>query len=387
MLFQAGSLVLNQDVYEIQCRPFQPASSKQDLLKMVENAVLLPLKAGREICFGLTGGMDIRALYAVALGSGHHFSAAHFGPDDTVDFRLAQEIAKKTGIPFFHVPDSQAEGGWEDVLKYLHTRGFGYNPASSVLMNYFPILGEKQESFLSGCFGELYRFRFMQAHIQSMMRPRGLDYRALQNYLYQKPPSFFIPEVNKALHAGFMRDLKAAAAEMPDPRSLPNAQWMNLFLARYAPRIMYLPDLAYLDDSIQDFMPWLLPSIAGQHWQYPYFKQLLESVHRSLIRRHAPFLETFALAVDDTRAPYRAHPYYIKLKVRLQGKNRPAASRITSFFKKYQAEIQSLRQEKRVKEDAWIDQKKLDLYLENAAQNDPHAQNAVMAFISYVLGA
>lgn len=386
MLYQAGSLLLNKDEYVVKHRLFEIPDEKLDIHKLLKNFTLLPLKEGKKLTLGLTGGMDIRALTSLYLGSGLKFSAAHFGDDTTRDFALAKEIATYFKLPFRHISLAEASGSWEQVQEYIFTRGFGFNPASSRLMAYFPLLGQDSEVFVSGCFGELYRFRFMAAHIKSIFSVRRPDYHSFFNYLYLEPPTCFIPEVNKALYEGFRQDLHDGVKSLPPADSMPAPLWMNLLLTRFCPHTMYMPDLCYIDHHLLDFMPYLQPSVAGQHWHYGYWNQLNEGLHRGTIKANAPELERFDLAIVDTSAAYYFRPIPMKLVSLLHARRKPRQNPNLLFLKKYEHEIRDLAQSTQIRQDSWIDHTILAQHLDACYRQNPISQEAILAFVSYALG-
>lgn len=386
MLYQFGSLRLTKDEYTLHHRLFEIPDEKLDIHNLLKNMTLLPLKAGKKLTVGLTGGMDIRALSAIYLGSGLGFNTAHFGDDSTRDFALAREIAAYFKLPFRHISLAEATGGWEQVQEYIYTRGFGFNPASSRLMAYFPILGQESEVFVSGCFGELYRFRFMAAHIKSIFSLKRPDYHSFFNYLYLQPPSCFIPEVNKALYEGFREELAEGVKSLPPASSMPAPMWMNLLLTRFCPHTMYMPDLCYIDHHILDFMPYLQPSLAGQHWHYGYGNQLNEALHRHTIKHNAPELSRFDLAIVDSSASYHLRPIPMKLVSLLKQRRKPGQNLNLLFLKNYEREIRDLAQSQSIKQDAWIDHTVLTQHLEECYRHNPISQQAILAFVSYALG-
>lgn len=386
MLYQSGSLILTKDEYALKHRLFEIPDEKLDIHNLLRNLTLLPLKAGKKLTVGLTGGMDIRALAAIYLGSGMELSATHFGDDSTRDFALAKDIAAYFKLPFRHISLAEASGGWEQVQEYIFSRGFGFNPASSRLMAYFPILAEESEVFVSGCFGELYRFRFMAAHIKSIFSLKRPDYHSFFNYLYLQPPSCFIPEVNKALHEGFRAELKAGIESLPPADSMPAPLWMNLLLTRFCPHTMYMPDLCYIDHHLLDFMPYLQPSVAGQHWHYGYMNQLNEGLHRRTIKQNAQELSRFDLAIVDSSASYHLRPIPMKLVSLLHQRRKPRQNPNLFFLKKYEKQIRDLAESPLIKQDAWIDPARLKQNLEACYRDEPIAQQAILAFVSYALG-
>jgi len=386
MLFQGGCAELSISGVRLMHRPFSPSSEPANLHKQIENMTLLPLQAGRRVCVGLSGGMDIRPLLAIMLKSGFPFDTVHFGVKDTWDYRIAQRIARDFHLPFRFIGHREVSLGWESAVVYLHQRGFGFNPASNCLMGYHPIIAEAADVFLGGRWGELLRFRFMAAHMKSLIKPSGLDAGTISAYLYNQPESFFVPEIDRIMRDGFFEALNEAVSLMPDSRGMANPLWLDLFYARYSLRSIDLPDLSNLDACIVDHMPYLQHSIMSQHWHCGLFQQLREGIHRKIIRDNAPGLQHYPLAIADAKAPYYFPPYAMKLVAKLQRKKVHTATITEQFLAENEANIRALLEEKRVKEDPWLDLPKLRGMVAAFYAGDKARQNAVLSFISYVLG-
>lgn len=386
-LFQGGMLKLSPQGLLIQSRLITPAKTQRNLALRLENITLLPLRAGKSLCLGLTGGMDIRPLLAILLRSGIPFTTVHFGKKDDQDYQIAKALAKDFGLSFRFIPYEKSGQSWQQTKDYLFERGFGYNPASNDLHAYLKLIGEESEVFIGGYFGELYRMRFMAAHLKSLLKPKAVGCQDFYAYLYQSQDSFFIPEVNLKLHQGFRAALKEALAKLPEKGGMNNAMWMNLIYARYAPASITSADLSASDMYVQDLMPYMQPSLIRQHWQYPLYYQLNEGLHRGIIKDKYPALQRYPLALGDTKAPYYYRPYLLKLKDLHLGKRnqKQGKSRIESFLHNYENEIRDLALDSKTRQDGWINLPKLNKMVAAYYQNGSY-QNELMSFISYALG-
>lgn len=388
MLFQRGTLLLSDQGAKISYQVFSPDAEVQNLHKMLENMTLLPLRAGRKVCLGLSAGMDVRPLLAIIMNSGLPISTVHFGRDTTEDYRLARRIATDLGLSFRFIAERSVDTGWESVRKYMYSRGFGYNPASSCLMQYFPILAEDFDVFLGGYYGEIFRCRMMAAHFFSLFKLRTPDYRYFTGYLDLKPHSFFVPEVNLSMHKGFVHSLKDSLAQMPPPDGMPNPLWMNLFYVRYSPRSINMPDFCHLDSQINDHMPYLQASLLNQHWKYGAWAQLDEQVHRRVIREYFPQLSRYPLALAQHSAPYNYRPYAMKILVALKTRREkhPAPGRNEVFLRANKEHIMALGNDSSVIGDTMLDMAKVRQIITEYYRGDTSYTNALISFISFVLG-
>jgi hypothetical protein len=383
-----GKAVLGSSGIQVQQSLWTPSKVAHDAEQLLGSITLLPFKAGLDVTIGLTGGMDIRPLLAIVLGAGYKPRTVHFGSDSSVDFLLARRIAARFGLPFRLISYREAGTSWQQVRDYVGSRGIPFNPVSFDFQGYYPILGSESETFISGYFGELFRFRFMVAHLKSALETAPLDYRNIGRYLFNDPPLLFIPEVTRILHKGFWEALREAVMQMPDSREMLNPLWMNLFFVRYSPQCRNMPNLTWMDQHLTDLMPFLQSSVISEHWRLGFVKQLNEGVHRGLIRKHCPELAQFPLAVGDTSAAYAYRQYALKLKIWAQHlhKGNPQPNRADLFLHTYRQDILELRRESAVREDPALDLARIDGYLKSYYDGDPGSREAILGFIAYALG-
>lgn len=388
MLFQNGSIKLSKKGLELECSPLQPDPEPLDLLKMLENFTLLPLRAGRRVCYGLSGGMDTRALLSIALKHKMPFSAVHFGDKNNPDYIIAERIAKDFKIPFRFIGISDVDWGWDNAREYLHARGFGFNPASSYLMSYYPIIGEDFDIFMCGYYGEMFRSRSMFAHFTSLATFKKPSYRSFARYVTQMPPSFFIPELRLEMYKAYMDSLQDIVSQLPPQGKMANPLWMDLLYVRYSSRSIVFPDICNLDLYICDHMPFLQSSILKQHWHYGLTAQLNEQPHRKLISNNTPQLAKYPLVLAGHTAPYLLKPYVLKLWVAAKQRRKPNIihSRAKSFLWENKNKIWDLRHDKSIAEDPLLDLKLIDYYLNEYYKGNQAYCNSVLSFLSYALG-
>ncbi|MDP2174177.1 MAG: hypothetical protein Q8J62_10430 [Candidatus Cloacimonadaceae bacterium] len=181
-----------------------PSKSIHNLENMLKNMTLLPVRAGKKICVGLTGGMDIRPLIAIYLANGAKLQAVHFGSDKTADFRVARQIASRYKIPFRFIGYEESGVSWEQAKLYIQSRGMGFNPAACDFMGYYPKIAQDSEVYISGYFGELFRFRFMMAHLKTLVLGSHLTYHAIGNYLLRESAEFLHSGNSQTYAPGFL---------------------------------------------------------------------------------------------------------------------------------------------------------------------------------------
>ncbi len=377
-----------QDKLKITNRPFVPSPQPLDSIQMLESYCLLPAKAGRKVGFGLSGGMDIRPLLAIFLKAGIPLTVYNYGNTDNYDYQIAAAIAKKFSLPFVHIKYSDTQGDWDQVLAFCKDRGAVFNPLHSANLAYYPIIRQESEVYVSGYFGEVFRFRMMAANLKSALCTRTLDYHDIGAYLFREPPNFFIPEVRRIMHKGFWDHLRSAAAQMPNAQEMLNPYWMHLFVIRHWFRTLQAVNYPSIDQSVLNILPWVQPSMFSQHWHLGFLNQLNEGLHRKIIRTRCPALEEFPLSATDLSAPYRTRQLILKLKTWAYYKKHPRLRELRThdFLVKHKNNIIDLLSSPLVMDDSALDLKKVNHIMSEFYLAKPGQQDAMVCLLAYLLG-
>jgi len=367
---------------------FSPGSVAYDPQKLLQSYCLLPHRSGRRIGIGLSGGMDIRPLLAIYLHADVPLTIYNYGNKDNYDYQVASNIAKRFSLPFRHITYEDAEADWQQVLDFMTDRGVVFNPLHSANLGYYPIVAQETEAYVSGYFGEVFRFRMMAAILKSTLAAKQLDYHNISAYLYRKPPSFFNSDAMRVMHKGFWDHLKLAVSEMPSPNEMLNPYWMHLFVIRYWFRTLQAVNYPCIDMQVQNILPWVQPTIFSQHWHMGFFKQLNEGLHRGIIRNLYPALEDFPLSATDVIAPYKTRQLVLKLKSWVYYRKHPRCRefRTTAFLNKHQQRIIELLNSQDVKQDSALDYSKVTSIVSGFYAGDATLQNALVSFLAYTLG-
>lgn len=372
----------------IKNRLFSPKPQAIDTIELLESYCLLPAKEGKRIGIGLSGGMDIRPLLAIYLKAGIPLTIYNYGNKDNYDYQIAEAMARRFQLPFVNIKYNDTMGNWDQVLAFCKDRGAVFNPLHSANLAYYPIVSEQTEAYVSGYFGEVFRFRMMAANLKSALNTKTLDYHDIGAYLFREPPNFFVPEVRRIMHKGFWEHLRSAAAQMPSPNEMLNPYWMHLFVIRYWFRTLQAVNYPNIDQSVINILPWIQPSMFSQHWQLGFLNQLNEGLHRKIIRTRCPALEEFPLSATDVVAPYGTRQLALKLKSVLHYKKHPRLreQRTSDFLVRHKERIMELMNSAAIKEDTALDPKKVRAIVEGFYSKDQSQQDALVSLLAYCLG-
>ena len=389
MLGTGSCAVLGKE-FSLRNKLFVPSTQKKDIYSLLKSFCLVPTGDSSRVAIALSGGMDIRPLLAVYLNAGQKISAIHYGNKDTQDHQIGKEIAEKFGIPYRHISYEEAEGSdpWAQAVDFMGSRGVTANPVNAPYLGYYGKVAEEFDTFVSGYFGELYRFRFFVAHLLSLFKSKKLTVADLNAYLYRIPAKVFIPEVATQLHQGYAHQIREVFAKMPSPKEMLNPFWFNLLLARYSPLTVNMPSLSDLDCALLDHMPWLQSEIISQHWHQSFPFQMAEGVHRTLLRRNYPALEQFPLAALDVKAPYPYRQYMVKVKMWQHYRKHPLTriSRSDRFLEINQAQILDLFHSQRVKDYIPYDRISLSDSITAYYRGDKTRRDTLLSWLAIELG-
>jgi hypothetical protein len=383
-----GKIEAKSHTLTIQNTPWIPSQTAHNPAELLESYCLLPLKAGKSIGMGLSGGMDIRPLLAIYLAAGAKLTIFNYGDTENYDYKVAKDIATRFNLPFRHISYADTIGSWEQVLAFMRNRGAVFNPLHSANLGYYPIVAQECDTYVSGYWGEVFRFRMMIAVLKSLLKRNTLDYHDIGAYLYRNPPGFFTPEVHMMMHKGFWDHLKSAALEMPTSREMLNPMWMHLFVLRHWFHTLQTVNYPAIDGYVTNILPWIQPNLLSEHWRVGFFKQLNEGMHRSVIHAKCSALEGFPLSATDVIAPYRTRQLALKLKSLAHYRKHPRLreSRTTDFLNRHKDKIVRLLHTAETKNDAALDQAKLSTIVGKFYAGDTTQQNAMVCFLAYALG-
>lgn len=367
---------------------WQPTNEAHDAAKLLESYCLLPAKSGSTIGMGLSGGMDIRPLLAIYLNAGVQVKIYNYGTEDNYDYSVARDIATRFQLPFKHIKYSDTIGSWDQVLAFMKDRGAVFNPLHSANLGYYPLVAETCDTYVSGYWGEIFRFRMMAANLKSALSSKALDYHDIGAYLFHNPSSFFVPDVSRIMHKGFWDHLKQAACAMPASQEMLNPMWMHLFVLRYWFATLQSVNYPSIDTYVTNILPYIQPGILSEHWRLGFLKQLNEGLHRRIIREKCPALESFPLSATDVLAPYKTRQLALKLKSWAHYRKHPRLreARGTDFLHNHRDKIMELISSVETRQDSAIAYPRLEDICRKFYAGDLSQQDAMISFLAYALG-
>lgn len=256
---------------------------------------------GRALTLGLSGGLDSRALLALAPPPHLHT----FGPDAHPDVQTARRLAAHTGRPHrvLHAPLPDADACLHLVeAQVRHTHAA--SPASSAPgLDHFARLYADGLAVVDGGFGEVARRQFMNRLLRrAPQAARAGRAAAIAPHLRVRRAAVFAPEVQAALEAGLVRDVGRLWAALPAGIGAEAAADLAGVRARLP--FFFGPEQARLDAQAVAFMPFAQPSVLAALFQVPLAQRRNGRLLRRLIRARAPALARVPLVKGGYSYPF-----------------------------------------------------------------------------------
>ncbi len=384
----AAKLMIDSKVH-LETRLFLPDQNRQDPIGLIRTAALAPLESGKTIALSISGGFDMRALLAVYLKAGAHIVAFHRGNKEDLDYQIPSQMAARFGFKIQNISYQETEwqDSWAQILDWMSASLITMNPMNAAYKQYTQMIATEADTMVSGCFGELLRFRLYAAHMASLISLGKVTVSDFSKQLHNYTPCIFQPEICSQLSEGFERDLREACSQMPPSQQMNNPKWMNLFHLRYTNFTKVMPQVAELDSVLLDFMPWLQSRALSQHWNYSTAYQLNESVHRGLVAQDCPALKQYPLVLANITAPYHNRQYQVKLKYWLANRNGVVRQHSTDIFlQRYKSQIHDLMASTKVRTYAPYDLARLDKSFDEYHRGMLHHRDTLLSWLAFELG-
>jgi len=301
--YDPQSLVLQEDAWE---------PSHGDEANLEEELSLLTrptLIEKQSVSLGFSGGIDSRVLLAL-LSKNHTvpFSLHLFGAEDEPDVQLARKIAKATGQDCTYFSDSLPPPNecWDLLGRYVPLTN-GLSAASTLLeKRHYTTLSGQGKLLLFGMFGELMRRQFF---LRFLFRGAGTilsrgDPREILYHVRVSRPSLFIPEVNRHLERGALRQMEALLAAMPPVSDVGAENYLDLISLRSKLPNGLMAHQAIVDAAGGGYTPFAQQSVLNAIFSVPPASRRGSQLARKMIKERAPLLARYPLVMNDAFYPF-----------------------------------------------------------------------------------
>ena len=364
--------------------------STDSFMEALTSFSTLPLKKGRPLSLGLSGGLDSRTLYAVLLQQSDANWCVHtFGetchPDLETAGALNQYYDKTHHLFYETIPDASTI---EELLPdFIGQTIFTAAPSHYFGFQAYQKIQELGLSVIDGGFGEIARRRFMNS---VLLRAKKVllnkDAYALTPYLRLHRADIFTKECNDLMARGMEEELFEEIHAMPEISEIGIENWVDLFSVRTRVPNGAGPEQSRSDSELLNYMPFLQPDLIKLALNLPLHHRKNAQLFRSFIQQHAPKLQNEPLIKGNYTYPYWMKDYssaiYMRLKQKLGLKyDSSYPVRLLLVLEEY---VRDLYHSKSAREYAGYDQKKINSiiigFYDHGNHNLAHELNWWLAF-------
>ena len=377
-LGQGARCAISQQGVTITENPWLPSAlnGKGDPRTLLSASLETDLPSGRQLSFGLSGGMDSRTL--LALLQDRSDACLHvFGPPVHPDVRVATKLAEISGHPIQNISEDfpPAHEAWQIARRHA-TEANAIAPASAALsMRYFDKLNAQNLFVMDGGFGEIGRRQFMNRLLRTSRKP--LADRSPHDLLAAirvDRANVFTDEVQQGLHQGALRDIEETFYARPDIDSWTDEDQIDLVAVRTRLPNFFGFEQARMDGLIPNLMPFADASFLSQVFATSLRERRRGRMFRRWIRRANPDLARVALVKGLTTYPFRLGPVAAFAWTTLKGRvgRAHADQRRGDFLQLCQDEIRDLVGSGAVRHAGCYDVHRLSAIVERYYRGEHH---------------
>ncbi|MEX0845731.1 MAG: hypothetical protein WD022_10630 [Balneolaceae bacterium] len=303
-VIKANEVKINHQRWQYKELDTSPEDFKNSLLAFST----IPLKDGRSLSLGLSGGLDSRTLLATLLQVPEQDWVLHtFGEKDHPDLQTAAELNRLFGRThhIFHEKIPNAQLLEKLIPEYIGQTLFTASPSHLVGFQAYQRLSELNLSVVDGAFGEIARRRFM---VSILLRAKKAvvdkDVDSLLPHLKLQKADIFTEDCNMLMLEGFRQDLSEELHAMPDTTEIGLENWLDFFTIRTRVHNTAGPEQARSDAYLLNYMPFLQPELIQQALNLPLHYRKNAKLFRQHIKEVAPELQKSPLIKGSVSYPY-----------------------------------------------------------------------------------
>lgn len=325
---QGGRAVIQNNKLKISHHLWQPGfeipTDKEAFKASLLSFSSLPIKAGKRLSLGLSGGLDSRTLFASLLQIPDQPWDLHtFGEKNHPDLEIAEELNKhykRTHHVFNeHIPEASRLIAM--LPDYIGQTMFTAAPSHLIGFQAYPKLHELELSVVDGAFGEIARRRFLvSVFLRAKQAVKEKNTEALLPYFKLYRADIFQQEINQKMLHGFREELDTEMSAMPDDSEIGLENWLDLFTIRTRVHNTAGPEQARSDSLIFNYMPFLQPELIRMAINLPVSERKNAQLFREIIHDSAPALQKSSLVKGTVSYPYWMKDVSSALWMRLKKK-------------------------------------------------------------------
>lgn len=284
------------------------SSSAKDML---EDFSLLPFNEGKDVCLGLSGGVDCRTILAILLRHNpDKTSLFSFGETTSPDFQIAKEISERLHI-FGHFVDLYTEYPLKPELLFNQMESYsliteGAAKFDNIIHSYlFSQIGQQGSWMLDGGEGELFRMAFGNKIIrQNLAEWKTKNAGALLPFFTKKRFLNFAPDIETQFAEANIAAFESAINSLPNYRDFAPQDLFNIFTIRNRVRNLPPNGQKIADSYTLNHMPFAQPTLLSKLCYSPLNEKENSALARRIIIENCPALNEIPYLRRGVRAPF-----------------------------------------------------------------------------------
>ena len=290
--------------------PNQPVDLPIDSL--VKGLALFPLKCGRKVTLGLSGGMDSRTLLAILSKERRENWQVHTcgetgNPDIPVARKLSSALQVRHLVEYFELPESLVVDELIKALRdYVLQTEMSDSPFGFQKLDLFSRMKAEGYVMIDGGYGELFRRSY--GNIMQLTGSRAIADRNASGFTeyYLMPRSrIFNDDIHRMFASESVSRMRLAMESMPAVRSGDVGNWIDLFHVRYRLKNYAGGSQGLYDQHITSFMPFAQPVVIDSYLSGSSNARRNNKLNRRIIRAGDSSLTHIPLVASGGTVPFR----------------------------------------------------------------------------------
>lgn len=370
--------------------PTEQESNPGQIIELLSSFSTLPMKAGKRVSLGLSGGFDSRVLLANLSNQPNSNWQTHtFGTADQPDRILADRLADITQNPHYPLPepDWPADKILEHLSSFVGQTLFTSLPSTMIRLSPYEQLRKMNAFVIDGAFGEIARRRLAQRiYLRKSNALKKEQFKKLVPLFKFQRADIFSPDINETLNQGFQEELLSEFEQMPSLHKTGTENWLDLFSIRTQAPNAGGPEQSRSDALLPNYMAYLQPQFVDAVLSLPLKHRKNGSMLRKYLRQHNPELCKVPLVKGVRSYPFwmkdKSAVIWTRLKYLLADQYRDTAE--IDMLKKIETYVRDTAASKDVQTYSPYDQKKIETLIQRTYdQNDFDAAHRLNWWLTF----
>ncbi len=288
------------------------AKSRLSVIPALRNLTLLPLRDGKRLTLGLSGGVDSRTLLAFMTNEDKSQWQVHsVGDTSNADIPVAKEIAQRLRAHhqvLLHdfAPETKVDVLADSLRQYSLQSEMSDSPFGFPRLALFSDMRMSGYWMIDGGYGELLRRSYGNKLVVAAHRAlKTQDIRPLLRHLHMPKSRIFTEEVWRSLLKHTELQLESAVRAMPKDVGEENiGNWIDLFHIRYRLKNYAGASQGLYDYYIPNYMPFALSTMISAYFSIPSSERANNRINRKIIASSGRILRTVPLIASGAPVPY-----------------------------------------------------------------------------------